>query len=119
VSGVSAGPASLGPTPVGQTPAPPISYVRPSLTRPEKYEKLAFTFCRLGTTGLIAWALGPPLFVLIVAVVAIVLYVKSISLGVSWTKCLLRKPSLVVAFWGVIGAADAYWLFILGGRALI
>ena len=109
MSGVAAGPASIGPR---------IS-VRPPLTRPEKYEKLAFTFCRLGTTGLIAWALGPPLFVLIVAVVAIVLYLKSISLGVSWTKCLLRKPSLVVAFWGVIAAADAYWLFVLGSRALI
>jgi hypothetical protein len=102
------------PMPVG-----PITYVRPLLTRPEKYEKLAFTFCRLGTTGLIAWVLGPPLFVLIVAVVAIALYLKSISLGVSWTKCLLRKPSLVVAFWGVVAAADAFWLFVLGGRALI
>jgi hypothetical protein len=97
----------------------PITYVRPLLTRPQKYEKLAFTFCRLGTTGLIAWALGPPLFVLIVAVIAIGLYLKSISLGVSWTKCLLRKPSLVVAFWGVVAAADAWWLFVLGGRALI
>ena len=114
MSGVAAGPAAAGPTPLG-----PITYVRPPLTRPEKYERLAFTFCRLGTTGLMAWALGPPLFVLIVAVAAIALYLKSISLGVSWTKCLLRKPSLVVAFWGVIAAADAFWLFVLGGRSLI
>jgi hypothetical protein len=92
---------------------------RPLLTRPQKYEKLAFTFCRLGTTGLIAWALGPPLFVLIVAVVAIGLYLKSISLGVSWTKCLLRRPSLVVAFWAVVATADAYWLIALGGRPLV
>jgi hypothetical protein len=98
--------------------AAPVFHGRPPLTRPEKYEKLAFTFCRLGTTGLIAWVLGPPLFVLIVAVVAIGLYVKSMSLGVSWTKCLLRKPSLVVAFWGVIAALDAYWLVALGGRPL-
>lgn len=103
----------------GTVPAAPVVYVRPPLTRPEKYEKLAFTFCRLGTTGLVAWALGPPLFVLIVAVVAIVLYLKSISLGMSWTKCLLRRPSLVVAFWAVIAAADAFWLIVLGGRALI
>ena len=100
-------------------PVGPISYVRPPLSRPEKYEKLAFTFCRLGTTGLIAWVLGPPLFVLIVALVAIGLYLKSISLGVSWTKCLLRRPSLVVAFWAVVAAADAYWLVVLGGRSLV
>jgi hypothetical protein len=108
--------ATPGTTPVG--PVAPVTSVRPTLTRPQKYEKLAFTFCRLGTTGLIAWALGPPRFVLIVAVIAIVLYVRSISLGVSWTKCLLRKPSLVVAFWAVVAAADAYWLIALGGRPL-
>jgi len=39
----------------------------PPLTRPEKYEKLAFTSAGWETTGLIAWALGAPLFVLIVA----------------------------------------------------
>ena len=53
------------------------------------------------------------------SVVAIGLYLKSISLGVSWTKCLLRKPSLVVAFWAAVAAADAYWLFVLGSRPLI
>jgi len=33
----------------------PASYVRPPLSPPEKYERLAFTFCRMGTVGLIAW----------------------------------------------------------------
>ena len=42
---------------VPQPPVGPLTYVRPPLTRPQKYEKLAFTFCRLGTTGLIVWAL--------------------------------------------------------------
>ena len=37
----------------------PSPTVRPPLSRPEKYERLAFTFCRLGTTGLIAWVVGP------------------------------------------------------------
>jgi len=110
--------ATTPPLGVGGSSAPvgPFRYGRPPLTRAEKYERLAFTFCRLGTTGLIAWVLGPPLFVLIVAIVAIGLYLKSISLGVSWTKCLLRKPSLVVAFWAVVAVVDAYWLFVLGGR---
>ena len=92
----------------------PSSYVRQPLSKPEKYERLAFTFCRLGTTGLIAWAVGPAWFVLIVAIVAIALYVKSITLGVSWSKCLLRRPTLIIGFWGVVAAADAVWLFALG-----
>ncbi len=94
----------------------PQAYVRPPLSPPEKYERLAFTFCRMGTVGLIAWAVGPAIFVLIVAVVAIALYAKSISLGVSWSKCLLRRPTLIIAFWAAIAIADAAWLFLFGGR---
>ncbi len=100
-------------------PVGPFSYPRRVLSRPEKYERLAFTFCRLGTTGLIAWVLGPPLFVLLVSLAAIVLYGRSITLGVRWTKCLLRRPTLIIAFWAVVAAADAYWMFALGARALV
>jgi hypothetical protein len=100
-------------------PVGPFSYPKRQLSKPEKYERLAFTFCRLGTTGLIAWVLGPPLFVLLVAIAAIVLYAKSITLGVSWTKCFLRRPTLIIAFWAVVAVADAYWLVALGGRPLL
>ena len=92
----------------------PTSYVRPPLTRPEKYERLAFTFCRMGTIGLIAWLVTPAVFVLVVAIVAIGLYLRSISLGVSWSKCFLRRPTLIVGFWVVVAAIDAYWIFVLG-----
>jgi hypothetical protein len=94
----------------------PATYVRPPLSRPEKYERMAFTFCRMGTIGLIAWVVTPPVFVLAVAIVAIVLYAKSITLGVSWSKCFLRRPTLIIAVWAVIAAADLYWLIVLGGR---
>jgi hypothetical protein len=94
----------------------PATYVRPPLSRPEKYERMAFTFCRMGTIGLIAWVLTPPIFVLAVAIVAIVLYAKSITLGVSWSKCFLRRPTLIIAVWAAIAAADLYWLVVLGGR---
>ena len=94
----------------------PATYVRPPLTRPEKYERMAFTFCRMGTVGLIAWLVTPPIFVLIVALVAIALYARSITLGVSWSKCFLRRPSLIIGVWAAIAIADAYWLVVLGGR---
>jgi hypothetical protein len=96
--------------------AGPQSYVRPPLSQPEKYERLAFTFCRMGTVGLIAWAVTPAVFVLVVALVAIALYAKSITLGVSWSKCFLRRPTLIIGVWAGIAALDAVWLFVLGGR---
>lgn len=94
----------------------PGSHTRPPLSRPEKYERLAFTFCRMGTVGLIAWLVTPAVFVLVVAIVAIVLYARSITLGVSWSKCFLRRPTLIVGFWAVVAAADAYWIVVLGQR---
>ncbi len=109
--------AVLRPGPGGApTPAGPQSYLRPPLSPPEKYERLAFTFCRMGTVGLIAWAVTPAVFVLVVAVVAIALYAKSITLGVSWSKCFLRRPTLIIGVWAGIAALDAVWLFVLGGR---
>lgn len=93
--------------------AAPQPFIRAPLTPPEKYERLAFTFCKMGTVGLIAWALTPAVFVLVVAVVAIVLYARSISLGVSWTRCFLRRPTLVIGAWTVIAIADLVWLFVL------
>ena len=94
----------------------PTTYVRPPLTRPEKYERMAFTFCRMGTVGLIAWVVSPPVFVLVVALAAIALYAKSITLGVSWSKCFLRRPTLIIGVWAAIAAVDLYWLLVLGGR---
>jgi hypothetical protein len=94
----------------------PASYIRPPLSRPEKYEKLAFTFCRMGTVGLIAWLVTPAVFVLVVAIVAIVLYARSLTLGVSWSKCFLRRPTYIIGFWSAVAVADLYWLLVLGGR---
>jgi hypothetical protein len=109
---MSAAPAgTVGPATVG-----PATYVRPPLSPPEKYERLAFTFCRMGTVGLIAWLVSPAVFVLVVAVVAIALYAKSITLGVSWSKCFLRRPTLIIGVWAVIAIADLVWLFVLGQR---
>ena len=113
---MSAAPSPVGTAPRRIEPVGPQSYIRPPRSRPEKYENLAFTFCRMGTVGLIAWVLSPAVFVLIVSVIAIALYARSISLGVSWTKCFLRRPTLIVGFWGVVAVVDAYWLFVMGGR---
>ena len=90
--------------------------LRPPVTPQEKWERIAFTFCRMGTTGLIAWALSPAIFVLLVSIASVAFYGRAVWVGVSRTRCLLRRPTLVIAFWGVIGAADAAWIFLLGQR---
>ena len=80
------------------------------MTRAQKYERVAFTFCKLGTTGLICWALTPPLFVLLMALIAISLYIKGMTMGVNRTRCFLRKPLLIIGFWSLVVVADTTWL---------
>jgi hypothetical protein len=85
---------------------------RPPLSRAQKYDRLAFTFCKMGTVGLIAWLLTPPVFVLAVAVVAIALYGKAVGLGITRSQCILRRPLLIMGFWAAVAAADATWLIL-------
>ena len=70
----------------------------------------------MGTVGLIAWLVAPPIFVLIVAIVAIVLYARAITLGVAGRKCFLRRPSLIIGFWAVVAVARCLLALVLGGR---
>ena len=80
------------------------------LTRAEKYERVAFTFCKMGTIGLMAWLLTPPVFVLLVASLAIGLYARAMTLGVKRSRCFLRKPALIIGFWSAVVVADAVWI---------
>lgn len=83
---------------------------RPPLTRAQKYDRLSFTFCKMGTVGLIAWLVTPPIFVLVVALVAIGLYGKAVALGLTRSQCILRRPLWIMGFWTVVAVADAAWL---------
>ena len=85
---------------------------RPPLTRPQKYERLAFTFCKMGTVGLLAWLMTPPIFVLVVALGAIVLYGRALALGIRRSQCILRRPLLIMSFWTAVAAADAGMLVL-------
>ena len=99
-------PGAVAPAPVDPSAVP----ARPPLTSAEKYERVAFTFCKLGTTGLLVWLLTPPIFVLIVGVVAVVLYARAFALGITRSRCFLRRPLLIMAVWAAIVVADAAWL---------
>ena len=78
----------------------------------ERSERLAFTFCKLGTAGLLAWALTPPVFVLLAALGAVVLYARALGQGLRRSRCVLRKPALIIGFWGAVALADAAWLLL-------
>lgn len=86
---------------------------RPPLTRAQKYDRLAFTFCKMGTVGLLAWLITPAIFVLVVALVAIGLYGKAVALGITRSQCILRRPLLIMGFWAAVAAADGVWLVAL------
>lgn len=85
---------------------------RPPLTRAQKYDRLAFTFCKMGTVGLLAWVVTPPIFVLVVALAAVGLYGKAVALGITRSQCILRRPMLIMGFWAAVAAADATWLVL-------
>ncbi len=85
---------------------------RPPLTRAQKYDRLAFSFCKMGTVGLIAWVVTPPVFVLGVALISIYLYGRAVALGITRSQCILRRPLLVMGFWAAVAAADATWLVV-------
>ena len=87
----------------------------PPLTTPQKYERLAFTFCKMGTVGLMAWLVTPPIFVLVVAAAAVALYARAVALGVTRSRCILRRPLLIMAFWIVVAGVDLVWLLTRPG----
>jgi hypothetical protein len=86
---------------------------RPPLTRAQKYDRLAFTFCKMGTVGLLAWLVTPPIFVLLVALIAMGLYGRALTLGITRSQCILRRPLLIMGFWAAVAAADTIWLVFL------
>ncbi|MBX3062896.1 MAG: hypothetical protein KF726_07965 [Anaerolineae bacterium] len=87
--------------------------VNPSsaLTTAEKYERFAFIFCKMGTTGLLVWLLTPPIFILVVASLAIILYGRAVMLGITRSRCFLRRPMLIMGFWSVAIVLDVAFLW--------
>jgi hypothetical protein len=66
-------------------------------------------FCVMTTVALIAWILGPPACVLLMSSLGLWAYVKAVRAGLRESRCVLRRPALVLAYLGTafIGAASA------------
>jgi hypothetical protein len=76
-------------------------------TSGEKLEKVAFQFCKIATVALICGRFTLP----IAATLASGLYLSAQLKGKHDTRCILRYPILISAFWGII--AVIAWVFIL------
>ena len=78
-------------------------------TKGERYEAVAFQFCKAATILLLTLPLRQ--FALpVVAAIAAVLYLLAHAHGQRGTRCILGKPLVVAAFWGAISIS---WLVFL------
>ena len=70
----------------------------PVKTRGEVYEGIAFQFCKVATVSLLAGRFVLPVASGLCAAFYIAAFVK----GKRDTRCVLRYPLLISAFWGII-----------------
>jgi len=68
-------------------------------------------FCAMTTVALIAWLLGPPACVVIMSAIGLWAYARATRRGLRESRCVLRRPVLVLAYLGLAFAA--------GGAALL
>ena len=78
-------------------------------TRGEAYEGIAFNFCKAATIILIAQRFALP----VAAGAAAVFYLLAHVHGKRDTRCVLRIPLLIAAFWGSISVISL-WLILRG-----
>src|ERR1700722_4627581 len=69
-------------------------------TAGERYEGIAFTFCKVATVALIAQRFTLPVAAILSAVFYVLAYVK----GKPDTRCWLRMPLLIAGFWACVAA---------------
>ena len=71
----------------------------------EKYEKLAFQFCKIATFAVLAQRFTLPLAASLAAVFFIVAHFK----GKHTSRCLVRYPLMIAGIWIVVVAG---WVFV-------
>ena len=76
----------------------------PEKSRGEAFEKIAFNFCKVATVVLLTGRFALP----IAASLAAIFFTLAHFNGQSETRCFLKKPLLVAAFWIVV---CAIWLW--------
>lgn len=82
----------------------PVTAGIPPRTKGEVYEGIAFTFCKAATIILLTQRFALP----VAAGAAAVFYVLADRQGKRDTRCVLRVPLLIAAFWGAVCLVSLY-----------
>ena len=83
---------------------PPTAALPQSPMRGEVYERLAFTFCKAATIILLTQRFALP----VASGAAAIFYVLADRHGKRDTRCILRVPLLIAAFWGAVCLVSLY-----------
>lgn len=78
---------------------------KPELPRGDRLEKVAFTYCKVATVAL----LTGPYCLPIAATLAAVFYLWAYFEGKKDTRCILKYPLLIAAFWLMV---TVVWIVI-------
>ncbi|HUQ84156.1 MAG TPA: hypothetical protein VM076_23600 [Gemmatimonadaceae bacterium] len=62
-------------------------------------------FCAMTTVALIAWVIGPAACVMLMSALGLWAYVRAIRGGLRESRCVLKRPALVLGYLGVAFAA--------------
>jgi len=73
-------------------------------TKGEVYEGIAFTFCKAATIILLTQKFALP----VAAGAAAIFYLLADRYGQKETRCILKIPLLIAAFWGAICLGSLY-----------
>ena len=78
----------------------------PPKTKGETYEGIAFQFCKVATVALLAGRFTLP----VASGLCAIFYIFTLANGKHDTRCFLRNPWILVAFWGAISVASTYFI---------
>ena len=81
------------------------SPVQPSAQQTPSFDPLRY--CVYTTVALLAWLASPPVMVMAMSGLGLWAYTRAIRGGLTRSKCVLRKPKLVLFYLGTVFAAGA------------
>ena len=67
-------------------------------------------FCAMTTVALIAWGIGPAACVMLMSALGLWAYVRVIRGGLRESRCVLKRPALVLGYLGVAFVGGAIGL---------
>ena len=90
------------PQPTSTSNSPSVAGVRQQVGVPGRTTSFdPVRFCAMTTVALIAWVLGPPACVMIMSALGLWAYVRAIRGGLRESRCVLKRPALVVGYLAV------------------